>query len=163
MNSHELIHEVQPLSFYHYQLHNAFKSPNSIPLHENPLGMMKFLGANEGEVNDSSWLESGKQLQEARIKTLKEQKEVFSSSLSQSLLDIKKDIETNLQKSRNPLFKKRNETQKKLLNEVLNCFHEEQEYDFDVDQFQNILLKKKTRFLIYISAQLNASFKAYKN
>nr|WP_133135173.1 glycosyltransferase family 88 protein [Legionella rowbothamii] len=143
MNSHELIHEVQPLSFYHYQLHNAFKSPNSIPLHENPLGMMKFLGANEGEVNDSSWLESGKQLQEARIKTLKEQKEVFSSSLSQSLLDIKKDIETNLQKSRNPLFKKRNETQKKLLNEVLNCFHEEQEYDFDVDQFQNILLKKK--------------------
>jgi glucosyltransferase Lgt1/2/3 len=142
MNGPELINIVQPLSFNHYQLQNAFKSPNSIPLHENPLGMMKFLGANEGEVNDSSWLESGKQLQEARIKTLKEQKEVFSANLSQSLLNIKKDIETNLQKSSNPLLKKRNETQKQLLTEVLNCFHEEQEYDFDVDQFQNILLKK---------------------
>lgn len=142
MDSPELIKKVQPLSFNHYQLQHAFKSPNSIPLHENPLGMMKFLGASEGEVNDSSWLESGKQLQEARIKTLKAQKEFFSSNLSQSLLSIKKDLETNLQKSSKPLFKKRNETQKQLLNEVLECFHEEQEYDFDVEQFQSILLKK---------------------
>ncbi|MDR3504083.1 MAG: glycosyltransferase family 88 protein [Legionella sp.] len=141
MNSPEFINEVQVLSFNHYQLQHAFKSPNSIPLHENPLGMMKFLGASEGEVNDSSWLESGKQLQEARIKTLKAQKDVFSSNLSQSLLSIKKDIEANLQKISNPLFKKRNETQKQLLNAVLDCFHEEQEYNFDVDQFHSILLK----------------------
>ncbi len=145
MNSPELTNEVQPLSFNHYQLQHAFKSPNSIPLHENPLGMMKFLGANEGEINDSSWLESGKQLQEARIKTLKARKEVLSSHLSQSLLSIKKDLETNLQKNNNPLFKKRNETQKQLLHDVLGCFHEEQEYDFDVDKFQNILLNKNNQ------------------
>ncbi|WP_428414179.1 glycosyltransferase family 88 protein, partial [Legionella sp.] len=151
MNSPELINEVQPLSFNHYQLQHAFKSPNSIPLHENPIGMMKFLGASEGEVNDSSWLESGKQLQEARIKTLKAQKEVFSSNLSQSLLTIKKDIENNLQKSSNPLFKKRSETQKQLLHEVLDCFHEEQEQDFDVEQFQSILKNNNQATRLYFS------------
>ncbi|MFJ1267559.1 glycosyltransferase family 88 protein [Legionella lytica] len=151
MNSPELIKEVQPLSFNQYQLQHAFKSPNSIPLHENPLGMMKFLGANEGEVNDSSWLESGKLLQEARIKDLKTQKEIFSSNLSQSLLTIKKDIETNLTKSSNPLFKKRNDSKKQLLNDVLKCFHEEQEHDFDVEQFQNLLKKNNQATHLYFS------------
>lgn len=140
LKHHEFINKVQPLSFNHYQLQRAFKTPNSIPLHESPLGMMKFLGVNEGEVNDTSWLESGKLLQDERIKKLKIQKEHFSETLSNSLLTIKKDIEHHLNKPIMNLFKKHKETQKQLLNDVLTCFHEEPEHQFDVERFQAILL-----------------------
>lgn len=136
---------AQSLSFHHYKLQHAFKSLNSIPMHVGLLGMMRFLRKRDGEVNDSSWLESGRLLQEIRIKTLEEQQKKLAVNLSQSLLKIKGEIEASLAKfsnnSQGIFFKTQKKANKEVLEKILKCFHQEgNEHEFDIDQFKTILL-----------------------
>ena len=63
LTSAEFNEQATPMSFNHYYLKKAFQSQNSIPLHETVLGMLRFLGAADGDLNDSSWLEEGVTLQ----------------------------------------------------------------------------------------------------
>lgn len=129
---HEFSQKIQPYSFNTYTLQKSFQSQNSIPLHENPLGMLIFLGKSEGEVNDSSWLESGRKLQEIRVNALKEKQKEFALNLPCSLLKIREDIEKQVTKSFT--------SQKEVLEQVLKCFREDNAVtEFDTKQFKTIL------------------------
>lgn len=140
VNLHDFYKNVEPISFNHYNLQKAFKTPNSIPLHTNPWEMLNFLGENEGELNDSSWLESGRRLQEKRIKKLELRQQELSGSLSESIKQVKINFENdfiNLSNTQSGIFfqhrKKFNET---ILQTVLDCFHQN---EFDIAQFQSSL------------------------
>ncbi len=147
--------DVQPLSFNHYNLQKAFRSQNSIPMHESVLGMMRFLGEGEGELNDSSWLESGRKLQAERTKKLEMKQHEFAEDLPQHLTGLKKGIEKHiLELSTNRhgiFFKERRKLKREALQEVLKCFQNNfNESEFDVAQFQKILLT------IYVSKSVFA-------
>ncbi|MFT4059119.1 MAG: glycosyltransferase family 88 protein [Legionella sp.] len=130
--------KIQPLSFNHYHLQKSFRSQNSIPMHESILGMMRFLGANEGEVNDSSWLESGQILQEQRVKKLEQIRNELALSLPHSLLKLKLDITLQINKlSKVSMFKKSKNAQKEALERILACFHNEL---FDIKEFETVLM-----------------------
>ncbi|MGL5741716.1 MAG: glycosyltransferase family 88 protein [Legionella sp.] len=139
--------EVQPLSFNHYGLQNAFRSLNSIPLHENVLGMLKFLGVNDGELNDSSWLDSGKKLQASRTKQLAAQQKERAANLPLTLSAIKANIESLLQKSKKSPYsflKRKNELKTETLQRVLLCFNQG---ELDVLQFKKVLSQTKQQRL----------------
>ncbi|QMT60381.1 glycosyltransferase family 88 protein [Legionella sp. PC997] len=140
VDSDKFIKEIQPLSFNHYGLQNAFRSQNSIPLHENVLGMLKFLGVDEGELNDSSWLDSGKKLQASRTKFLATRQKELAQSLPVSFFTIKNDIEQYIQKIPHTSihFTSKGKNRAKIdLELVLSCFTQENE--FNILQFKNIL------------------------
>ncbi|WP_050805599.1 glycosyltransferase family 88 protein [Legionella drancourtii] len=135
---------VQPLSFNHYNLQKAFRSQNSIPMHESVFGMMRFLGEGEGELNDSSWLESGRKLQAQRTKKLEMRQQQFAENLPEHLIGLKKGIEKHILKLSNNrhgiFFKERRKLKHEALQEVLKCFQNNiNEDEFDVAQFQKIL------------------------
>ncbi|MDR3442298.1 MAG: glycosyltransferase family 88 protein [Legionella sp.] len=146
LNSKLFIQKIQPFSFNTYNLKKAFQSLNSIPLHENSFGMLRFLGVGEGEINDSSWLDSGRQLQEMRVKKLAVQQEELASNLPESFLQIKQEMEAHLNKQLNTpyqvLFKTQEQT--KLLQELLQCFKQE-ENEFDAAEFKTVLLSTNLR------------------
>ena len=143
LDTKKIVDIVHPLSFNYYNLQKAFQSPNSIPLHENILGMLRFMGVDKGVVDDSSWLESGRVLQEGRAHKLEEQQQELASNLASSLLEIKEHMFIQLQrvsqKSNKIFFKRRQETYKAALQEILSCFHHEKN-EFDVAQFKSILV-----------------------
>ncbi|MBI2785237.1 MAG: hypothetical protein HYX60_02565 [Legionella longbeachae] len=144
----QFMKEVQPLSFNYYGLQKAFRSQNSIPLHENVFGMLKFLGEDNGKLNDSSWLYSGSKLQASRIKKLVVRQEELALSLPDSFTTIKYDIEEYLQKaSKNFLnkifFKTRNKEKISTFELILSCFNEA-ENTFDINQFKNVILSIAT-------------------
>ncbi|KTC78605.1 glycosyltransferase family 88 protein [Legionella cincinnatiensis] len=128
--------EIQPLSFNYYGLQNAFRSQNSIPLHENVLGMLKFLGVEDGELNDSSWLNTGKELQASRIKQLAMRQQELALSLPLSFSTIKNHLEAHIINS-SRVINKINQEKMKTLRLILNCF---QENEFDILQFKKVLL-----------------------
>lgn len=128
--------EIQPLSFNYYGLQNTFRSQNSIPLHENVLGMLKFLGVEDGELNDSSWLNTGKELQASRIKQLALRQQELASSLPLSFSAVKSNLETHIINSYH-IENKINQETMKVLTLILNCF---QESEFDILQFKKVLL-----------------------
>jgi glucosyltransferase Lgt1/2/3 len=129
LDEDKFIREVQPLSFNHYGLQKAFRSQNSIPLHEHVFGMLKFLGL-EGEVNDSSWLPTGKKLQTLRTIRLMQYQKKLAFNLPSTLLSIKKEIELSIQKDSNTT---------KAHEQILNCFNQEKN-EFDIIKFKNILI-----------------------
>lgn len=144
LDSKEFSQSIQPYSYNNYYLQKAFKSRNSLPLHENVLGMLRFLGASEGELNDSSWLDSGRTLQELRVQTLKKQQNQFILNLPHSLLQIKWDIEQQITTSSNRLSKlsPKRKLQLEALKQILICFHETNNtLEFDTQRFKTILLK----------------------
>lgn len=143
--SEEITNNIQSYSFNHYNLQKYFKSQNSIPLHENPLRMLKFLGVKDGELNDSSWLDAGRLLQEERVKKLEIQQQTLELNLPQALLQIKETIHKQQAKlAAKTLFKKRCKTQVQILAEILHCFDMETN-EFDVDQFKTVLAKTPSR------------------
>lgn len=134
----EFLKRIKPFSFNTYKLQKAFQSQNSIPLHENALGMLLFLGKGEGELNDSSWLDSGRKLQEIRVHALKEKQKEFALVLPSSLLKIKTDIERCITK---PFH-----FQGEVLEQVLKCFREDNAInEFDTAQFKSLLKKYSTK------------------
>lgn len=141
-DSKYFIKNIQPFSFNHYNLQKTFKTQNSIPIHSSPLHMIRFLGKGEGELNDSSWLESGGLLQDMRIKKLEQRQQEFASSLPNALMTLKHDIEEyiiKLSRTQDGTMEKQSKINKEALEEVLRCFHQEKnENEFDVAQFQNI-------------------------
>lgn len=142
-DANDFVENIQPFSFNHYNLQKTFRTQNSIPMHSSPLHMIRFLGKGEGELNDSSWLESGGLLQDNRVKKLEQRQQEFASSLPNALMALKHEIEEYIAKlshTRHGAFlKKQRKTNKKALEEVLSCFHQEKnENEFDVAQFQNI-------------------------
>lgn len=142
VDTDKFIREIQPLSFNHYGLQNAFRSQNSIPLHENVLGMLKFLGVNEGELNDSSWLDSGKKLQATRTKQLATRQRELAISLPLSFSTIKNDLEKCIQKMTKIPHQSFSSEEKHELTEdlelILSCFNQKNE--FNILQFKKILL-----------------------
>ncbi|MBN9228155.1 MULTISPECIES: glycosyltransferase family 88 protein [Legionella] len=141
VDTDKFIKEIQPHSFNHYGLQNAFCSQNSIPLHENVLGMLKFLGVDEGLLNDSSWLDSGKKLQTTRTKLLTARQKELALSLPTAFSMIKSDLEECIQKiapvSERSFSRNKNNLKAEDLGLILSCFNQDNE--FNILQFKKIL------------------------
>lgn len=153
MKSREINKKVKPMTFSHYNLDAAFLSNNVVPLHENPLSMLKFLGADVGELNDSSWLEEGMALQETRQQKLLARQAALQEELPDTLKNMKTKIEAHIQKLKNEskswfsfLWVSRREAKIAALTSVLQCF--DANNTFDIRQFRSILanMDKKTVF-----------------
>ncbi|STY29362.1 putative glucosyltransferase Lgt1 [Legionella wadsworthii] len=145
VDAEKFIKEIQPLSFNHYGLQYAFRSNNSLPLHENVLGMLKFLGVEEGVLNDSSWLNSGKKLQSSRTKLLTARQKELALRLPYIFSCIKKDVEQNIQNANHTA------SQTEALELILSCFNQKNE--FNILQFKTVLpsihyLDKDTQKLV---------------
>jgi glucosyltransferase Lgt1/2/3 len=154
MTSNDINKKVRPATFSHYNLHKAFLSKNVIPLHENPWSMLKFLGADVGELNDSSWLEEGMNLQQVRQQKLLEKQQQLRDGLPLLLVKTKCEIEAHLQKLEGDAkgwfgFWDRARRQAKIeaIKSVLECFDKENQ-TFDINRFRAQVEKmdKKTVF-----------------
>ncbi|MFI4919022.1 MAG: glycosyltransferase family 88 protein [Legionellales bacterium] len=138
--------DVRRFSFNHYDLRTAFQSKNAIPMYENILGMMKFLGAEDGKLNDSSWLEEGANLQAARGELLVLRKQALCLSLPAVFAGLKQDLKNHIQtlednsKGFYGLFlQERKQEKLVLLNAALACFKEEPASVFDIREFGSLL------------------------
>ncbi|CAM2837099.1 putative glucosyltransferase Lgt1 [Legionella steigerwaltii] len=142
VSADKFIKDIQPHSFNHYGLQNAFCSQNSIPLHENVLGMLKFLGVDEGELNDSSWLDSGKKLQTSRTKLLVARQKELALSLPTTFSIIRSDVEEYIQKvtpiPSPSVSREKNYPKIADLKLILSCFNKKNE--FNILQFKKILI-----------------------
>ncbi|MBA3987350.1 MAG: hypothetical protein H0X63_12450 [Flavobacteriales bacterium] len=150
LNRKDFNQSVFPLSFYYYDLQEAFQSKNSIPINVSMFKMFRFIGTNDGDLNDSSWLEDGITRQKERGKKIQYQKEALYLSLSYKLEYIKERIQKHIQKLESrklnhflkmfDVFKSSQEAQLYLLQKTLNCFQNyENENFFDTLQFKNVL------------------------
>jgi glucosyltransferase Lgt1/2/3 len=166
INCDEVNEKVRPSTFSHYGLHHAFLSKNVIPLHENPWSMLKFLGADVGELNDSSWLEEGMNLQQVRqVKLLEKQKQLVTDT-PLFLSSIKKNIDTHThqleQKANGWLSfwgRTRRDAKIAALKEVLACFDEKNQI-FDIARFKLLSerMDKKTVFAGFFSRRTEGLF-----
>jgi glucosyltransferase Lgt1/2/3 len=134
---------VEDYSFKKYKLEKQFASANSMKLHENLLGMMRFLSADPGKLNDSSWLESGIALQGSREEQLKEYKNLFKRVLPYTLFVMQKEIERHLRKIEKQ--EKSHHTPQRAakilaLQKVLTCFNDGR---FDVQLFRQVFDEAK--------------------
>lgn len=134
---------IQPFSFNHYNLKKAFQSQNSIPIHENILGMMNFLGAEDGALNDSSWLEEGAKLQQNRGQLLEDKIKTLKKDLPSILLKNKNDIENHIEQIKANcegffgfFHLDRKKAKIKALGEVLTCFQKD---TFDTSELRKVL------------------------
>ncbi|BCA94412.1 hypothetical protein TUM19329_07730 [Legionella antarctica] len=142
--------KIQPFSFYNYDLTKAFLSKNSIPLHENVLRMLYFLGAGEGELNDSSWLEEGARLQETRDKIIAERRKVLQLTLPNILEELKKDLVWHIKKIEDDsktywtfIGAVQREVKINALRDTLACFRVTPPNVFDIREFKKVLRTKK--------------------
>ncbi|MCL9685080.1 glycosyltransferase family 88 protein [Legionella maioricensis] len=156
-NAKYFYEKVQPFSFNHYKLHKAFLSRNSIPLHENALSMLHFLGAGEGELNDSSWLEEGARLQGTRDRIIAEQRKILQSTLPNSLGRLKTELRCYIKKMEedpkrfwNFIGRKQRKDKLKVLYASLACFSETSSNEFDIQEFKKVLhqLDSNTRGML---------------
>ena len=145
MDINEVNESVRPHTFSHYGLHHGFLSRNVIPLHENPLSMLKFLGADVGELNDSSWLEEGMSLQQKRQVLLLDRQKQLKADLPSDLLSLQERLNTHLltlQRESKGLFgflwRSRRDEKIKALEKVLSCISQDQQ-SFDVAKLKNVL------------------------
>jgi glucosyltransferase Lgt1/2/3 len=139
----EFSDDIQHYSFNHYGLKKAFQSQNSIPMHENILGMMNFLGVEDGALNDSSWLEEGAKLQQSRGEILENKKTQLKDNLPTVLLNHKADIEKHikdLEASCKGFFGffwlGRKQAKLAALREVVTCFNQDV---FDTKAFSKVI------------------------
>jgi glucosyltransferase Lgt1/2/3 len=142
--------DVEPYSFKKYKLNQFFLSNNSMKLHENLIGMLEFLGAEEGKLNDSSWLETGAALQGTREEKLAQIKTMLARSLPYTLSVFEKEIAQHLhkiEKQERRMHTPQREAKIRALKKVQDCFSSGQ---FDVKKFRNVLedakRNKKTVF-----------------
>lgn len=142
-NSEDFDSDVAPYSFNNYGLRESFQSQNTISMRESIWGMMNFLGAEDGALNDSSWLETGAQLQKSRAELLDERRNQLRESLPQELRNIKKGIEEHIKELEENskgfwglFFATRKSEKIKALKAVLTCFKDDM---FDTTEFKNVL------------------------
>ncbi|WED41985.1 glycosyltransferase family 88 protein [Legionella cardiaca] len=146
--------QIKPYSFNHYGLRDSFQSKNSIKTHESIFGMIRFLGAEDGNLNDSSWLESGAQLQKTRGERLEERREALKAQMPDILQETRKDIEdhieeikTSLEGFRGLFFRARKREKIMALTNVLDCFKED--YSFDTNAFSEVLKTSRANSKVY--------------
>jgi glucosyltransferase Lgt1/2/3 len=168
MDFKEVNEKVRPSTFSHYELHNAFLSRNVIPLHEDPWSMLKFLGADVGELNDSSWLEEGMNLQQVRQVKLVEKQRQLVADLPFFLSTAKKDIESHLNKLEQEAEgwlgfwgRTRRDAKIAALKEVLGCFDEKNQ-SFDIAIFRQLSenMDKNTVFAGFFSRRTEDLFQS---
>jgi glucosyltransferase Lgt1/2/3 len=140
MSGRDINTHARPVTFSHYNLHKGFLSNNVVPLHQNVWEMLKYLGADVGVLNDSSWLEEGMSLQQQRLEKLLQQKEGLSQQLPTLLAESRKDIQTHIETLKQEskgffAFWGRTARNAKLeaLNSILVCFDKE---DGSLDRVQ---------------------------
>lgn len=145
-NSKYIQEKIEPFSFNSYGLQRAFISKNSLSLHDNVLTMLHFLGAAEGERNDSSWLEEGANLQALRGAVLEQRKQALSNSLPYTLMTLKTKImrhATSLLDNSNGFFalfgQERRKAKLNVVFAALSCFKENPENEFDLAEFRRVL------------------------
>lgn len=138
--------KIQPFSFQNYELREAFLSKNSIPLHENALRMLYFLGAGEGELNDSSWLEEGARLQETRDKIIAERRKILQSTLPNILAELRKDLACHMKKIEENskgfwsfIGREQRKAEMKALLDSLACFTLTTSHVFDTQSFKKVV------------------------
>lgn len=142
--SQEIDNIVRPQAFSHYGLDQVFLSRNVIPLHENPLGMLRYLGAEVGVRSDSSWLEEGMSLIGKKNKTLLEAREALVKELPESLWSLKADIDKQIITLKNEQksffsFRKARKAQKiAALERIEECFNQETN-QLDIIQLKKVL------------------------
>ncbi len=148
MTKDEVNKRAVPVSFSHYNLDQAFLSNNVIPMHQNAWGMLKYLGVDVGVLNDSSWLEEGMALQDARQAKLLETKQDLEMNLPQKLAAIKSGVAEHLSKLEvedtglfSFLFKSRRTAKIEALNAVLGCFDDNE--SFNIKQFRQAVSQFK--------------------
>lgn len=154
---------LSPYSFNSYGLQNSFQSKNSIGLHENIFSMMNFLGAEDGELNDSSWLENGLRLQKRREELLEERKDELGLFLQDMLLEQKENIERHIKKIEleSRIFRSYGHFKRKdklnALKNILACFKENPEFEFDIVEFRQVLkgvsIRKETVYAGWFGSQ----------
>ena len=147
-------------SFKRYELQTAFQSKNVIPMHENIFNMLQFLGADVGELNDSSWLEEGIKLQDIRQKKLAKQREDFAANLPSTLATLKRQIELHIQNLEANshgfwgLFRVvRKQEKQSALKKVLSCFNSNLE--FNIAEFRSILDSIRSNKDVVFSGQFS--------
>lgn len=147
---------LRPYSFNHYGLQHAFQSKNSIPLHTSIWQMMNFLGAEDGSLNDSSWLEQGAIMQGSREVLLDQRRQELRTSLPTTLLAFKKDMEEQINKIEaqvNGLFgfyrKESRAAKIQIMYQILACF-ETAPKNFNVRAFRSIMSEmNQNKDLVY--------------
>lgn len=163
LNSSEFNEKVTSASIHHYALEKHFQSQNAIKLHENALGMLRFLGKADGELNDSSWLEEGEKLQKSR-------ETVFFEKLKNELYELKKSINQRLHTLEKPKFglsfmsKNQTQTEQLVLEHLLECFNIDHD-SIDLEKFSSLKsnpsqkLTPKTKQVIETAFILQAQLK----
>jgi len=143
LNTDDINQVVRPYSFSYYDLHKAFLSNNVIPMHENAFGMLRLLGADVGELNDSSWLEEGIALQETRQQKLARYQTHLAHHLPRSLATMQVKIETHLyalNQAAQGFFsffgKHTRENKIEELKNILTCFDKN---EFNINDFRQLL------------------------
>lgn len=150
LDSEEVDRLARPAAFSHYNLHKAFLSRNVIPLHQSVWGMLRYLGASVGELNDSSWLEEGMHLQRNKAKKLEELRDDLVAEFPVLIMlakqDIKKQI-NNLSFEKESLIGSLNSYRKiakrVALQRILDLLEEDQEI-VDLRRLRLILTAIKT-------------------
>lgn len=149
LTSKEIDEIAEPISYSTYKLHKAFISRNGIPLHQNILAMLNYLGADVGELNDSSWLEEGQALQKSRSEKLIERKLELTHDMPILLQEIEDKLLDQLITLKREstqffgIFASKRKTEKiKAIELVLDCFSEETQ-TFDILAFKKVLSNKK--------------------
>jgi glucosyltransferase Lgt1/2/3 len=134
MSSRKVDAEVRPLTFSNYDLHHGFLSRNVIPLHEDPISMLRYLGTDVGELNDSSWLDEGMALQGNRQTILLGMKERLAAVLPAKLTQLQSRIESQLQLLHREskgifgfIWAARREEKIKVLERLSRCFNMEKQ------------------------------------
>ncbi len=166
LNSSELNEKVVPAAAYSYRLNEHFESQNSIELHENVLSMLRFLGKEDGELNDSSWLEEGEKLQQSR-------ETVFFEKLQNDLYRLKSNAEQRLYALENPKFgfsfvnKNQLQAERFALQNLLACFINDNTVDlelfFSLTQHAPQKLTYKTTQIMQKNMGLQALLKQLKD
>lgn len=139
-STHHFQDYIQSFSFQTYGLQQAFQSLNSIPLQENLFGMLRFLGVDEGTLNDSSWLESGQQLQEGRIRILESKQAELHDTLPLLLQETKAELEHLLMRLNQSMSHSMEyEVVKHALENILRCFQKSsQGVEFNIAAFRTV-------------------------
>lgn len=172
VNKNIFYYSVLPLSFRTYNLHKAFKSNNSIAQKLNIIQMLKFLGSKEGTLNDSSWLESGKKLQQIREQNILIHKQEITQTISQQLLEFEIKIQQKIEDLQNKrytgllqyldFFQHRRNVTINILLQILDCFDHTQQY-FDTEKFKQIaseIEKNKFNQIILIKTPAKELFQS---
>lgn len=138
---------IQRFATQHYGLEHAFQSRNIMGLRQNLMGTLQFISEDEGDHNDSSWLESGAKMLKMRGNILVMRQAVLAKQLPVRLKDIKEKVEqyqAQLTKKYNHWLyspvKHKFQQEITYLNDILSCFTED---TFDGAKYDALIAKSR--------------------